>query len=109
MKVAIPFFFLLLLSACASSRQQTSNGGHSQPIIAADSLNTSDPCQDSLFLALQNKPATQMTAYEQAYFKQKWDECNGTPNVTHGSTPEWIVATLDIIGFGVALIYFISH
>ena len=104
MKKIIPLTFLLILSACASHHQQTYAGGHLQPIIAWDSLNTADPCSDSLFLALQNKPYTQLTAYEQAYFKQKWDECNGTPEVNHGSTPEWILAAFDIAGLAVAII-----
>jgi hypothetical protein len=45
-----------------------------------------------------------MTAYEHSYFQQKWNECNGTPEVNHGSTPEWILATLDIIGIVIGII-----
>ena len=104
MKKAILLVFAIALASCAGSHPQVSYGGHKQPIVAWDSLNTSDPCQDSLFLALQNKPYSQMTAYEHTYFQQKWDECNGTPEANHGSTPEWILATIDIIGFFAAII-----
>jgi|GEM_PF-6716582 hypothetical protein len=96
--------FMVAVSSCASSHRPSNVGGHSQPIVARDSFNTSDPCQDSLFLALQNKPLSTMTAYEHSYFQQKWNECNGTPEVNHGSTPEWILATLDIIGIVIGII-----
>ncbi|HET6400524.1 MAG TPA: hypothetical protein VFH95_03915 [Candidatus Kapabacteria bacterium] len=104
MKKVILLVLAIALASCAGSHQQVSYGGHTQPIVAWDSLNTTNPCQDSLFLALENKPASQLTAFEQAYFQQKWDECNGTPEVNHGSTPEWILATIDIIGFFAAVI-----
>jgi hypothetical protein len=104
MKKVILMVFAIAICSCASSHHQNSFGGHTQPIVAWDSLNTTDPCQDSLFLALQNKPYSQLTAYEHAYFQQKWDECNGTPDVNHGSTPEWILATIDIIGIVAAII-----
>jgi hypothetical protein len=103
MKKATLLVLAIAIVSCAH-QNQVSYGGHTQPIVAWDSLNLANPCQDSLFLALQNKPYSQLTAYEHAYFQQKWDECNGTPDVNHGSAPEWILATLDIIGVVAAII-----
>ncbi len=105
MKILLLLVLAIAISSCAGSHRQVSYGGHKQPIVAWDSLNTTSPCQDSLFLALQNKPYSQLTAYERAYFQQKWDECNGTPEVNHGSTPEWILATIDLIGAGVTILF----
>lgn len=101
-----PFFLLLVFCACSSNHTVGRDALHRPQPINADTTfaEVPDACRDSLFLALQNKPYAQMTAYEHAYFQQKWDECNGTPETPHGSTPEWILAVLDIIGVVVGLI-----
>ena len=109
MKIAILLVLAFVVSSCASSLDQTknpNNQGHQQPIEveARHSMEIADPCKDSLFLVLQDKPYSAMTAYEHAYFQQKWDECNGTPEVNHGSTPEWILAWFDIVGVVLALV-----
>lgn len=104
MKILLLLVLAITIASCASRHQVSYVGGHQQPIVAWDSLNNSDPCQDSLFLALQNKPYSQLTAYEQTYFQQKWDECNGIPGGGQGSTPEWILATFDIVGLVSAVI-----
>ncbi len=104
MKIVIMLVLVLAVSSCASSYDQNNGSGHQQPIEATRAQKVADPCQDSLFLALQNKPYASLTAYEHAYFQQKWDECNGTPAVNQGSTPEWILAGIEIVG---AALYFI--
>jgi hypothetical protein len=99
MKIAVLLVLVLAVSSCASSYDQNKNpNGHQQPVENTREMQVADPCQDSLFLALQNKPYSELTAYEHAYFQQKWDECNGTPAVNHGSTPEWILAGFEIVG-----------
>jgi hypothetical protein len=110
MKMTLLLLLALALGSCILSSCILSSCGHvPNTTIPRDALGRPQPievdtlapiipdaCRDSLFLALQTKPVSQMTAYEKAYFQQKWDECNGTP-AHSGSTPEWIMATLDIL------------
>jgi hypothetical protein len=65
---SVLFLLTVVVSSCASSGSTDSR--------SSQSVDT-DPCYDSLYLALQNKPASQLTAYEQAYFNEKYNECHG--------------------------------
>ncbi|HEY3875951.1 MAG TPA: hypothetical protein VGM92_10775 [Candidatus Kapabacteria bacterium] len=100
MKKFGPFVLLLALCACSSNHTVARDAlGRPQPInVDTAFTDVPDACRDSLFLALQTKPFTQMTAYEHAYFEQKWQECNGPSTPRYGTTPEWIVASLYLIG-----------
>ena len=99
---------LLSSSACQSgldkSRELSGQSKSRKEMSVAEYKRSLDPCQDSLFLALQHEPYDSLTAFEHAYFQMVFDECYGTPNVSHSGPAEWIVAIPVIAGAAIWLL-----
>jgi hypothetical protein len=66
-------------------------------------------CEDSLFLALKNKPYASLTAFEHHYFEMMFDKCYDVPIINQSGPAEWWVAAPVIISFALAAIYFVAH
>jgi hypothetical protein len=76
---------------------------HLTETTAVNQFGEKDPCHDSLFVALQQRPYNSLTAYEHAYFDQMWQECNGTDFHNRGNAPEWIMASFAIHAFVISI------
>ncbi len=103
-RILIPFLALLLIgiSSCQSS----------QNISKEDS---SSPCNDKLYVALQSRDSSTYTKFEKDYFRQKRDECiNGISKKAHAENQavgEKVVLGVAIAGgvlLGVLLILVLS-
>lgn len=96
---------MLLLASCQSP--QMVNGHWAYPSQMA--REGGNPCRDSLFLRLKNKPEAELTAFERAYFQQKYNECYAADsnNSNDGNTPEWIAAIILMLEAAAAIVVFV--
>ena len=70
---------------------------------------SSSPCEDSLFLALKNKPYASLTAFEHHYFEMMINKCYDTPVISQSGPAEWWVAAPVIISFALAVVILLAH
>ena len=92
---------LVALSSCASSLNKARQLAKNEQVVPSD-----DPCTDSLFLAIKNKPYASLTAFEHHYYEMMFDKCYNTPVVNESGPAEWWVAAPIIISIAVAVVYF---